>query len=240
MNHLSALLGLAPKTRVLILGTGDLDLEAALMAAIEAPVERSAAGIEVEAQTFDLVALGGEPPFTEFGAERWRTVDTSKDPTAICLPVGPSRAFTAPFPFLLVQGKDTIGILFEYQSIWRAIYMDGRSHPEDVGDYPYFMGHSVGRWEGDALVVDTTGTVPDRSTPTGDGVVGRVLAAVADVVGVRPGSSDDLAVVASVEGDVVRLAAPRSLEVPAEDVVGVVVGRVWPPDRVGAVTGVTS
>ena len=72
------------------------------------------------------VALGGEPPFTEFGAERWRTVDTSKDPTGICLPVGPSRAFTAPFPFLLVQGKDTIGILFEYQSIWRAIYTDGR------------------------------------------------------------------------------------------------------------------
>ena len=71
-------------------------------------------------------------------------------------------------------------------------------------------------------------------------MVGRVLAAVADAVGVRPGSSDDLAVVASFEGDVVRLAAPRPLEVPAEDVVGVVVGRVWPPDRLGTVTGVTS
>ncbi|HEX6918159.1 MAG TPA: S26 family signal peptidase [Phycicoccus sp.] len=93
---------------------------------------------------------------------------------------------------------------------------------------------------GDLVVVDTTGAVPDRSTPTGDGVVGRVLAAVADAVGVRPGSSDDLAVVASVEGDVVRLAAPRPLEVPAEDVVGVVFGRVWPPDRLGSVTGVTS
>lgn len=108
------------------------------------------------------VALGSEPPFTEFGAERWRTVDTSKDPTGICLPVGPSRAFTAPFPFLLVQGKDTIGILFEYQSIWRAIYMDGRKHPEDIADYPYFMGHSIGRWEGNVLVVDTTG-IDERS-----------------------------------------------------------------------------
>lgn len=106
--------------------------------------------------------LGSEPPFTEFGAEQWRTVDTSKDPTAICLPVGPSRAFTAPFPFQLVQGKDSIAILFEYQSIWRAIYMDGRSHPEDVADYPYFMGHSVGRWEGNVLVVDTTG-IDERS-----------------------------------------------------------------------------
>jgi hypothetical protein len=60
MNHLAALLGLAPKTRVLMLGAGDLDLEAALVAAIEAPTERSAAGIEVEAGTFDLVAIGRE------------------------------------------------------------------------------------------------------------------------------------------------------------------------------------
>ena len=84
------------------------------------------------------------------------------DPTGFCLPVGPSRAFTAPFPFQLVQGSDTIGILFEYQSIWRAIYMDGRGHPDDVDEYPYFMGHSVGRWEGDVLVVDTAG-IDERS-----------------------------------------------------------------------------
>ena len=60
MNHLGALLGLAPGSKVLILGTGDLDLEAALMAVAEGPVTRSAAGIEVEAGTFDLVAIGRE------------------------------------------------------------------------------------------------------------------------------------------------------------------------------------
>jgi hypothetical protein len=60
VNHLAALLGLAPGARVLILGAADLDLEAALMAAIEVPVTRSAAGIEVEAGAFDLVALGRE------------------------------------------------------------------------------------------------------------------------------------------------------------------------------------
>jgi hypothetical protein len=120
-------------------------------------------GFWVNQYTPDLsVALGSQPPFTEFGAERWRTVDTSKDPTGICLPVGPSRGFTAPFPFLLVQSGDTIGILFEYQSIWRAIYMDGRKHPDDLDDYPYFMGHSIGRWEGNALVVDTAG-IDERS-----------------------------------------------------------------------------
>ena len=128
-----------------------------------APGHPDLSGFWVNQYTPDLsVALGKQPPFTALGAERWRTVDTSKDPTGTCLPVGPSRGFTAPFPFQLVQGPDTIGILFEYQAIWRAIYMDGRPHPEDVAEYPYFMGHSIGRWEGDVLVVDTTG-IDDRS-----------------------------------------------------------------------------
>ena len=40
---------------------------------------------------------------------------------------------------------------------WRVIYMDGRPHPDVKGDTynPGYMGHSVGRWEGDTLVVDT-------------------------------------------------------------------------------------
>jgi hypothetical protein len=115
-------------------------------------------GFWINQYTPDLsTALGRQPPFTDYGAERWRTVDTSKDPTGFCLPPGPSRGFTAPFPFLLVQDDDAIAVLFEYQAIWRVFYMDGRAHPEDIADYPYFMGHSIGRWEGDALVVDTTG-----------------------------------------------------------------------------------
>jgi len=147
---------------------GALALAVALASAFPAAQDSAAkrpdlSGFWVNQYTPNLsVALGGEPPFTAFGAERWRTVDTSKDPTAICLPVGPSRGFTAPFPFLLVQSADTIGILFEYQSIWRAIYMDGRTHPDDVAEYPYFMGHSVGRWEGSVLVVDTIG-IDERS-----------------------------------------------------------------------------
>jgi hypothetical protein len=120
-------------------------------------------GIWINQYTPDLsVVLGKQPPFSPYGAERWRTVDTAKDPTGICLPPGPSRVFTAPFPFLLVQQKDAIGLLFEYQTLWRAIYMDGRSHPADIADYPQFMGHSIGRWDGDTLVVDTVG-IDERS-----------------------------------------------------------------------------
>jgi hypothetical protein len=120
-------------------------------------------GFWVNQYTPDLsAALGRQPPVTEHGAERWRTVDTAKDPTAICLPVGPSRGFTAPFPFIIVQHEKTISILFEYQAIWRAIHLDGRAHPDDLDEYPYFMGHSIGHWEGDTLVVDTQG-IDERS-----------------------------------------------------------------------------
>jgi hypothetical protein len=115
-------------------------------------------GFWVNQYTPDLSrALGRQPPFTPYGAERWRTVDTSKDPTGFCLPPGPTRAFTAPFPLLIVQHPKMVAILYEYQTIWRAIYLDGRSHPSDISDYADFMGHSIGRWEGNALVVETVG-----------------------------------------------------------------------------------
>ena len=125
-------------------------------AAAQAPPDLT--GFWVNQYTPDLSrALGRQPPFTPEGAERWRTVDTSQDPTGRCLPPGPTRAFTAPFPFLLVQHPTMIAILFEYFTIWRVIYMDGRGHPEDIADYPDFMGHSIGRWDGGALVVETVG-----------------------------------------------------------------------------------
>jgi hypothetical protein len=38
---------------------------------------------------------------------------------------------------------------------WRVIYMDGREHPEDLR--PTYLGHSVGRWEGDTLIIDSVG-----------------------------------------------------------------------------------
>jgi hypothetical protein len=107
-------------------------------------------------------ALGHEPPYTPYGLERWTNVDTKDDPTGQCLPVGPSRAFTAPMPFQIVQSPKMIAFLFEYQTIYRMVYMDGRPHPQDIRDYPEFMGHSTGRWEGDTLVIDTVG-INERS-----------------------------------------------------------------------------
>jgi hypothetical protein len=53
-----------------------------------------------------------------------------------------------------MQSPGLVTELFEYQKIWRLIYTDGRPHHTDVTDT--FMGDSIGHWEGNTLVVETT------------------------------------------------------------------------------------
>jgi hypothetical protein len=101
-------------------------------------------------------------PFTPLGAERYKNVDMAKNPNAYCLPPGPSRALTGPSPFMIVQHKDVVSFNFENHGVYRVIYLDGRGHPADIADYPQFMGHSIGKWEGDTLVIDTVG-INDRT-----------------------------------------------------------------------------
>jgi hypothetical protein len=102
-------------------------------------------------------ALGKEPPFTPYGKQRYDTVDHAKDPLAHCLPIGPNRGMQAPMPFQIVQSKDVVTILLEMQNTFRIIYLDGRKHPEMLADYPQWMGHSIGHFEGNTLVVETVG-----------------------------------------------------------------------------------
>src|SRR5262245_28425097 len=101
---------------------------------------------------------GQEIVLTHFGAERYRTVDQGiGDPGALCLPWGPIRGMIIPHPFAIVQNSSVMTILIESQRTYRVIYMDGRSHPGDLKEHPEWMGHSIGKWDGDTLVVDTTG-----------------------------------------------------------------------------------
>lgn len=100
---------------------------------------------------------GESIPFTPYGADRFKKVDPANNPDGFCLPVGPARGFQSPAPFQLVQNDNVIAVLFENQRIFRIIYLDGTKHPVDIADYVEWMGHSVGRWEGGKLVVDTVG-----------------------------------------------------------------------------------
>ena len=79
-----------------------------------------------------------------------------EDPEARCLPPGIPRMTATPFPFQIYQLPDRILFLYEGGAhVWRVVYMDGRAHPKDPN--PTFLGDSVGRWEGDTLVVDAVG-----------------------------------------------------------------------------------
>src|SRR5687767_5093159 len=78
--------------------------------------------------------------------------------TANCLPPGMPGIMGQPYPmeFLLTPGKVTI-VIEAYQQV-RHIYTDGRPLPSDPD--PKFHGTSIGRWEGDTLVVETVGFSP--------------------------------------------------------------------------------
>ena len=104
-----------------------------------------------------VVLLPGEEiSLTPYGAERYRKVDMANSPSYRCLPYGPTRGLQSTNPFQIVQTPDLIAIITEHID-YRMIYTDGRGHPEDILDYPEWMGHSIGRWEKDTLVVETVG-----------------------------------------------------------------------------------
>ena len=86
---------------------------------------------------------------------RRRTESLGKDsPMSHCLPGGlPFSSLIAPFK--IVQTRRLIVMLLEDNNPTRQIHIDGRKHPDDPT--PAWMGYSIGKWEGDTLVVDTIG-----------------------------------------------------------------------------------
>lgn len=81
------------------------------------------------------------------------------DPTAMCLPPGMPRVMANPYPFEILHTPGRVTLIFTADSHTRRIFTDGRGHPEDLD--PTFNGHSIGRWEGDTLVVETIGLRDD-------------------------------------------------------------------------------
>ena len=77
------------------------------------------------------------------------------DPNSQCLPIGIVRMHTTPLYRKIVQTPGLVIILSERQVWYRQIFTDGRSLPPDP--VPTWNGYSVGKWEGDTLVVQSGG-----------------------------------------------------------------------------------
>jgi hypothetical protein len=74
---------------------------------------------------------------------------------ANCTPWGPTMDWQDSLPFEIIQSPKRVLIIFESNHEIRQVWMDGRKHPKDFGHN--WMGHSIGYWEGDTLVMDTIG-----------------------------------------------------------------------------------
>jgi len=98
--------------------------------------------------------LPTQPSLQPWAAEKVKTLTAKDDPTVHCFMPGVPRIVGMPMPFEIVQTPKQIVILYEAFRAFRIIPIDGR---KPVGEsLPSYMGDSVGRWEGDTLVVDVT------------------------------------------------------------------------------------
>jgi len=94
------------------------------------------------------------PEFREFVGKRAQTAGADI-PTTRCLPGGIPFTSFLPFPAKFIQTPGLLVMLFEIDNTLRQVYTDGRKHPEDP--QPLWLGYSVGKWEGDTLIIDTVG-----------------------------------------------------------------------------------
>lgn len=98
------------------------------------------------------------PAAAELLEQRLKAADEGRPfPTTLheCLPGGvPEMIFGSPYLMQIIESPEQVTILHEMFTLFRVIYIDG-THPAEPD--PTYMGHSVGRWEGDTLIVDTVG-----------------------------------------------------------------------------------
>ena len=104
--------------------------------------------------------LPGGAPYQPWAAElvKQRMADNSKDnPDAHCLPMGVMQMTSHPFPRKIIQTPAEVVIIYEASGTTvREIFLDGRPLPP-ADAQPWWNGYSIGRWEGDTLVVETAG-----------------------------------------------------------------------------------
>jgi hypothetical protein len=103
--------------------------------------------------------LEGDLPLRPWAFElrNKRIANNSKDnPDAHCLPIGLTQLHNHPQPRKMIQTPSLLVILYEANSGIRQVFMDGRSFPTN-DPQPWWYCYSIGKWDGDTLVVETTG-----------------------------------------------------------------------------------
>jgi hypothetical protein len=84
-----------------------------------------------------------------------KPTESKRDPDANCTLSGVPRLDLGPKPFKILQSPDEVVILYQDFTTFRQVFTDGRPLPQDP--QAAWLGYSVGKWDGDTLVVDTIG-----------------------------------------------------------------------------------
>jgi hypothetical protein len=108
------------------------------------------------------LGVAGGLPYQPWAAAlvKQRIADGNKDdPHAHCLPDNPPRPYGLPHLMKIVHTPRLLIMLFEFNVMYRQIFIDGRPLPSDPN--PSWNGYSSARWDGETLVVRTNGFRPD-------------------------------------------------------------------------------
>jgi len=112
----------------------------------------------VPQEFFDIGwSLKGGLPYQPWAAEIVKRTppNRSGDPNSRCLPTGIVRMYTTPLFRKIIQTPGLLVILNEREVTYRQIFTDGRPLPVDP--QPSWVGYSTGKWEGDTLVIQSSG-----------------------------------------------------------------------------------
>ena len=126
----------------------------------QAIVGKDVPPLERTSQFWNIGAgLNGDLPLQPWARElRAQRVarNSQENPDAHCLPIGLTQLHNHPQPRKIIQTPTLMVILYEANDGIRQIFLDGRSLPTN-DPQPWWYGYSIGSWEGDTLVVQTTG-----------------------------------------------------------------------------------
>src|SRR5436190_10543669 len=89
--------------------------------------------------------------------ERAAGLHWREEPDANCLPQGVPKILVAPAPWKVIQTPNLIVFVHEAFNLWRQVFLDGRELAVADDTTPTWMGYSVGKWDGDALMVESRG-----------------------------------------------------------------------------------
>src|SRR5438552_2628251 len=89
--------------------------------------------------------------------ERAAGLHWREEPDANCLPQGTPKILVAPAPWRIVQTPGYVVFVHEAFNLWRQVFTDGRELAVTEDTTPTWFGYSVGKWDGDTLVVDSRG-----------------------------------------------------------------------------------